>query len=48
VKIVSYWQQFFFRDVITRNSLKKNFMPVMPSVDEAMEAEGEPVEDFED
>lgn len=48
VKIVAYWQQFFFRDVITRNSLKKNFMPVMPSVDEVMEAEGEPVEDFED
>ena len=26
----------------------KNFMPVMPSVNEAMEAEGEPVEEFED
>ncbi len=48
VKIVAYWQQFFFRNVIVNNALKKNFMPVMPDVEEALREEGEAVEDFED
>lgn len=47
VKIVAYWQQFFFRNVIVNNALKKNFMPVMPDVEEALREEGEAVEDFE-
>ena len=48
VKIVAYWQQYFFRDVIEKKALKKNFMPVMPDVNEALEAEGEAVEELED
>ena len=48
VKIVSYWQQFFFRNVIENNALKKNFMPVMPDVEDALAQEGEPIEDTED
>ena len=47
LKIVAYWQQFFFRNVIVNNALKKNFMPVMPDVEEALREEGEAVEDFE-
>lgn len=48
VKIVAYWQQYFFRNVIENNALKKNFMPVMPDVAEAMASEGEPIEDMEE
>ena len=48
VKIVAYWQQYFFRDVIEKNALKKNFMPVIPEMDEALAEEGEPIEDMED
>ena len=48
VKIVAYWQQYFFRDVIEKKALKKNFMPVIPEMDEALAEEGEPIEDMED
>ena len=47
VKIVAYWQQFFFRNVIENKALKKNFMPVMPDVEDALAEEGEPIEDME-
>ena len=47
VKIVSFWQQFFFRNVIENKALKKNFMPVMPDVEDALAEEGEPIEDME-
>lgn len=48
VKIVAYWQQFFFRNVIENKALKKNFMPVMPDIEDALAEEGEPIEDMED
>ena len=48
VKIVSFWQQFFFRNVIENKELKKNFMPVMPDMEEALAEEGEPIEEMED
>ena len=48
VKIVAFWQQFFFRNVIENKALKKNFMPVIPDVEDALAEEGEPIEDMED
>lgn len=47
-KMISYWQQYFFRDVLERELLRKGTMPV---IDEA-EAEdfpdgAEPLEEFE-
>ena len=48
VKIVAYWQQFFFRNVIENNALKKNFFPEMPDADAEIKEQGEPVEDFEE
>ncbi len=29
LKMISYWQQFFFRDVIERDALRKGMMPVI-------------------
>lgn len=29
LKMISYWQQFFFRDVIEKDSLRKGMMPVI-------------------
>ena len=48
LKIVAFWQQFFFRNIIENKSLKKNFFPEMPEVDAEIRDQGEPVEDFED
>jgi len=48
VKIVAFWQQFFFRNVIENKSLKKNFFPEMPAPDADIKDQGEPVEDFEE
>ena len=48
VKIVAYWQQFFFRNVIENKALKKNFFPEMPDADSEIKEQGEPVEDFEE
>lgn len=48
VKIVAFWQQFFFRNIIENKALKKNFFPEMPEADAEIQDQGEPVEDFED
>ena len=48
-KMISYWQQYFFRDVMEKESLRKGMMPVIDE-DEADDLpEGaEPIEEFED
>ncbi len=48
LKMVNYWQQFFFRSVIEKKGLKKNAFPEMPEADAEIAEQGEPVEDFED
>ena len=48
VKIVAFWQQFFFRDIIENKALKKNFFPTMPDADSEIKEQGEPAEDFEE
>lgn len=44
LKMIGFWQQYFFRDVIEKGSLRKGTMPV---IDEA-EAEDDEDEDLED
>ena len=48
-KMISYWQQYFFRDVMEKESLRKGMMPVIDE-DEANDLpEGaEPLEELED
>lgn len=48
-KMISYWQQYFFRDVMEKASLRQGMMPVIDE-DEADDLpEGaEPLEEFED
>ena len=38
LKMISYWQQYFFRDVIEKDSLRKGMMPVI-NADEPDEPE---------
>ena len=49
IKMITYWQQYFFRDVLEKESLRKGMMPVIDE-DEANDLpEGaEPLERFED
>lgn len=47
-KMVGFYLQYEHRWVIEHKALKKNMVPEMPDVDEAVAGEGEPVEDFED
>lgn len=46
VKMISYWQQYFFRDVMEKNSLRTGLMPVIDE-DEAEDI-GEDDEEAED
>lgn len=48
VKMISYWQQFFFRDVMEKGSLRHGMTPVIDEEDaEEAEDEAEPIEDDE-
>ena len=54
VKMIAYWQQYFFRDVMEKNSLRPGVMPVIDE-DEADDSEAshlpegaEPLEQYED
>ena len=48
-KMISYWQQYFFRDVMEKASLRQGMMPVIDE-DEADDLPNgaEPLEEFED
>ena len=54
VKMISYWQQYFFRDVMEKNALRPGVMPVIDedetddSEDPAMPDGAEPLEEYED
>ena len=53
IKMITYWQQYFFRDVIQRNALKEGMKPEIDESDVADEnpvipAEAEPLEEHED
>lgn len=53
IKMITYWQQYFFRDVIQRNALKDGMKPEIDESDVADEnpvipAEAEPLEEYED
>lgn len=53
IKMITYWQQYFFRDVVQRNALKEGMKPEIDESDVADEspvipAEAEPLEEFED
>lgn len=49
VKMITYWQQFFFRDVLEKNALRSGLMPVIDE-DEANDPPdgAEPLEEFDD
>lgn len=47
VKMIAYWQQYFFRDVMEKNALRAGLMPVIDE-DEAEDADEAPEEDGED
>lgn len=47
VKMISYWQQYFFRDVMEKNALRAGLMPVIDE-DEAEDVDEAPEEDDED
>ena len=49
LKMISYWQQYFFRDVIEKDALRKGMMPVI-NEDEADDPPdgAEPLEEFDD
>lgn len=49
LKMITYWQQFFFRDVLEKNSLRPGLMPVI-SEDEANDLPdgAEPLEELDD
>lgn len=48
VKMISYWQQFFFRDVMEKGSLRYGMTPVIDEEDaEEAEDEADPIEDDE-
>lgn len=50
LKMVSFWQQYFFRDVIEKGSLRKGAMPVIDEseADDGEDEELEAAEDAED
>lgn len=53
LKMITYWQQYFFRDVIERGALKEGMKPEIDESDVADEnpvipADAEPLEEFED
>jgi len=48
LKIVNFWQQYFFRDALEKNMLKKGKFPEEPEGSEADQAADEDTEDTED
>lgn len=48
LKIVNFWQQYFFRDALEKNMLKKGKFPEEPESSETVQAADEDTEDFED
>ena len=48
LKIVNFWQQYFFRDVLETNMLKKGKFPEEPEGSETAQATDEETEDTED
>ncbi len=52
IKMITYWQQYFFRDVIQRNALKDGMKPEIDESDandtDVIPAEAEPLEEYED
>lgn len=52
IKMITYWQQYFFRDVIERNALKEGMKPEIDESDandtDVIPAEAEPLEEYED
>ena len=52
IKMITYWQQYFFRDVIERNALKDGMKPEIDESDandtDVIPAEAEPLEEDED
>ncbi len=49
LKMISFWQQYFFRDVIEKGSLRSGFMPVIDEAEaEDDDAEVDAAEDEED
>lgn len=49
VKMINYWQQYFFRDVIEKDSLRRGFMPVIDEDEADDPPEGmDPLEEYED
>lgn len=54
VKMIAYWQQYFFRDVMEKNALRAGLMPVIDedeaddSEDQSMLEGAEPLEEYED
>ncbi len=47
LKMISFWQQYFFRDVIEKGSLRRGFMPVIDEA-EAEDDEADASEEEED
>lgn len=47
MKMITYWQQYFFRDVMEKNSLRAGLMPVIDE-DDADDTEEMPEEEFAD
>ena len=45
VKMITYWQQYFFRDVLEKNALRSGLMPVIDE-DEAGDTDEEPEDDI--
>lgn len=52
IKMITYWQQYFFRDVIERGALKDGMKPEIDESDandtDVIPTEAEPLEEFED
>jgi DNA segregation ATPase FtsK/SpoIIIE-like protein len=48
LKMISFWQQYFFRDVIEKDSLRKGMMPVINEAEANDPPDGaEPLEEYE-
>ena len=48
VKMINYWQQFFFRDIIEKRILTTQDMPTINGDDGGLPEGAEPLESFED
>lgn len=48
VKMISYWQQYFFRDIIEKRVLAAKDMPTINDDDGGLPEDTEPLEGFED